>query len=156
MQKLRLKLLLWVALLPGYLITFSQNVGINTLTPLGKLHVKGSSDISQLIIDANATQSNSNPLIRLRKSGGANLLSITADDSTNCFIGLKAGITNYASSFALNNSFIGYQAGYLNSTGHDNTAVGSQALYSNTRMSQNTAIGKGALGTQSYDPGFDY
>ena len=156
MQKLRLKLLLWVALLPGYLITFSQNVGINTLTPLGKLHVKGSSDISQLIIDANATQSNSNPLIRLRKSGGANLLSITADDSTNCFFGLKAGITNIASSFALNNSFIGYQAGYLNATGHDNTAVGSQALYSNTRMSQNTAIGKGALGTQSYDPGFDY
>ena len=30
---------------------FSQNVGINTTTPLGKLHVKGSSDVSQLIID---------------------------------------------------------------------------------------------------------
>ena len=135
---------------------FGQNVGINMMTPIGKLHVKGSADVSQLIIDANATQSNSNPLIRLRKSNGLNLLSIHADDSTNCFFGLKAGITNIASSFALNNSFIGYQAGYLNATGHDNTAVGSQALYSNTRMSQNTAIGKGALGTQSYDPGFDY
>ena len=126
------------------------------MAPLGKLHVKGSTDVSQLIIDANATQSNTKPLILLRKSGGSNLLSITADDSTNCFVGLKAGKSNDASASALNNTFIGNQAGFLNVTGHDNTAVGSQAMYSNTRLSQNTAIGKGALGTQSYDPGFDY
>ena len=144
-----------VAILLCYRITFSQNVGINMQTPLGKLHVKGSSNVSQLIIDANATQSNSNPLIRLRKSEGSNLMSIHADDSTNCFVGLKAGISNNAAAMALNNTFIGNQAGFLNSTGHDNTAVGSQALYSNTRLSQNTAIGKGALGTQSFDPGFD-
>ena len=41
----------------------AQNVGIGITTPLGKLHIKGSVDASQLIIDANATQSNIQPLI---------------------------------------------------------------------------------------------
>jgi hypothetical protein len=156
MKKIIYQIVFIVTLSHSHTITFSQNVGINIATPIGKLHIKGSSDASQLIIDANATQSNLNPLIRLRKSNGMNLLSIHSDDSTNCFIGLKAGLSNNASAAALNNAFIGYQAGYLNTTGHDNTAIGSQALYSNTRASQNTAIGKAALGTQSYDPGFDW
>ncbi|MBK8830534.1 MAG: hypothetical protein IPN60_06705 [Saprospiraceae bacterium] len=39
----------------------AQNVGINTITPLGKLHVKGAEDISQLIIDADTLQGNQNP-----------------------------------------------------------------------------------------------
>ena len=150
-----IRFLLMITLAHFHIGTYCQNLGMNMLTPLGKLHVKGAADASQLIIDANSAQSNSKPLLLLRKSDASKLLAITTDDSTNCFIGLGAGVSNNASTLALNNSFIGHQAGFLNSTGHDNTAIGSQALYNNTRLSQNTAIGRAALVTQSYDPGFD-
>ena len=45
----------------------------------------------------------------------------------------------------LQNSFYGYQAGIVNTTGADNTAVGMAALYSNTTGGANTAVGQQSL-----------
>ena len=146
-------LLGWI-LFPNFLA--AQNVGVNIANPAGKLHVKGSANVSQLMIDAFSPQSNANPLLRLRKSTGIDVLWITSDDSTNCFMGVSAGKSNVVGGGGgIGNSFFGNRAGIHNAQGHDNTAIGSIALYGNTRLSQNTAIGAGALGSQSYDPGFE-
>ena len=56
-------------------------------------------------------------------------------------LGFNAG----ASSFGSNSTFIGYNAGRVNSSGYDNTAVGATAMFSNTSGFNNTAIGAGAL-----------
>src|SRR5688572_29990949 len=118
----------------------AQNVGIGLLAPAGKLHVQGSADNSQLIIDANSTQSNTNPLIKLRKSDGTEILWINSDHINNVFVGLNAGRAN-AQSEGDSNSFFGSNAGYSNTIGDDNTIVGSKALYTNTTGSFNTANG---------------
>lgn len=129
----------------NYLSAYSQNVGIGTTAPESKLHIKGSVDTSQLIIDANVTQSNTHPLIRLRNASGIDLLHIHSDDRNNAFFGVYAGSLNNAAGGGVNNSFIGSVAGYLNSTGHNNTANGAAALYYNTTGSNNTANGYEAL-----------
>lgn len=133
----------------GILLTNSasgQNVGLSILSPQAKLHIKGSENIPQLIIEANATQSNTQPLIRLRKATGNNLLSIHSDDSTNVFLGLNTGRVNVPSgSNGTHNTFIGSLVGFSNTSGNLNTAVGSQSLYFNTTGFSNTAIGVQAL-----------
>jgi trimeric autotransporter adhesin len=53
----------------------------------------------------------------------------------------KAGSIDVGS----NNTFFGYQAGNLNTSGNQNTAIGFRALYSNISGYQNTANGSGAL-----------
>ena len=123
------------------------NVGIGTTSPAGKLHIKGNTNVSQLILDANSTQSNTNPMIRLRKSNGTDLLWISSDDSTNAFIGLHAGRVNTigAGYDGQYNTFIGTDAGHSNTTGYSNTAIGGLSLYSNTSGVSNTAIGASAL-----------
>ncbi|HLF64209.1 MAG TPA: hypothetical protein VI603_10665, partial [Saprospiraceae bacterium] len=102
-----------------YLIFFSVvsaysqgKVGINTTTPQAMLHVKGSADDSQLIIDANSTQSNINPLIKLRNSSSADLMWIHSDSPLNTFVGLNAGRVNNADGGGIYNTFIGADAGY--------------------------------------------
>jgi len=121
------------------------NVGVNTTTPAGKLHVKGSADASQLIIDANASQSNTNPLLKLRSSNSTDLLWIHSDNPFNTFIGLNSGSVNNATGGGLYNTFIGRDAGNNNTTGYSNTANGSLALKLNTSGLGNTAHGTGAL-----------
>ena len=56
---------------PGH----AQNIGVGIASPTGKLHIKGAADVPQLIIDANTTQSNTQPLVKLRNSAGTDLLS---------------------------------------------------------------------------------
>ena len=118
------------------------NVGINTNLPAAKLHIKGSADTSQLLIDANSTQSNSQPLIRLRNSSGIDLMHIHSDQGTNTYVGLHAGKLNNGGSF---NSFFGSEAGASNTTGSDNTANGWSALTANQTGSDNVANGYQAL-----------
>ena len=125
--------------------SWSQNVGVGTLLPAGKLHIKGSSNISQLIIDAHSAQSNTSPLFKLRNSLGNDLLWIHSDDSTNIFIGFKAGRVNMIANGATYNNFIGWKAGFSNTGGSWNTAIGSNALYTNTIGYDNIAIGQEAL-----------
>ncbi len=131
-------------------IVVSQNVGIGTVTPQAKLHIKGAANTSQLIIDANATQSNTQPLIRLRDASGVDLLYIHSDNIFNTFIGLNAGQVNTASpGLGVANTFIGSSAGYSNSTGIYNTAIGQASLFSNNIGKNNTAIGQTALYSNS-------
>ncbi len=127
-------------------LCFSQNTGIGTTTPLAKLHIKGSADTSQLVIDANSVQSNTRPLIKLRNSSGTELLRIHSDDPANVFIGQFAGRVNNANvNGGIFNTFIGAEAGYSNTSGYWNTASGSRALYSNSSGFNNTAQGFNAL-----------
>jgi hypothetical protein len=117
-------------------VMYGQNVGIGTSTPAGKLHIKGSSDTSQLVIDGNATQGKV-PLIRLRKADGSDLLHIHADTELNAFFGITAGSHNNG---GIANTFIGSNAGVNNVTGNYNTAIGRGSLfYSN--YDDNTAVG---------------
>ncbi len=113
------------------------NIGVNTNVPAGKVHIKGSADAAQLVIDANTTQSNTQPLIRLRNSSGVDLMHIHSDHATNTFVGLHAGKLNTGTY----NSFFGSDAGASNTTGSDNTASGWGALFSNQTGSDNVAIG---------------
>ena len=135
------KIILLAAILLFSLASVAQNVGIGTTTPVAKLHIKGSHDSTQLIIEANATQSNTKPLISLRNSAGTDLLWLHSDNANNTFIGLNAGRVNNASGGGLYNSFFGSGAGYSNTTGTFNTANGAGALYTNTTGLSNTANG---------------
>jgi hypothetical protein len=49
----------------------------------------------------------------------------------------------------VNNTFVGYQAGLLNSTGTNNTALGFKALDANTTGANNVAVGVDALGANT-------
>ena len=109
-----------------------SKIGINTTYPVGKLNLKGSENVSQLVIDANSTQSNSNPLLKFRNSSGEDLLWINSDDTSNVFIGKNAGKVNDASADGVYNTFIGNNAGKSNTSGYHNVAIGSGSYSSNT------------------------
>jgi hypothetical protein len=134
MRKMSLLLILLFALSDLH----AQNVGIGTTAPIAKLHIKGTQDSSQMIIDAYTHQSNTHPLIRLRDAAGHDLMAIHADDSTNIFMGVGAGSAN--NGLGKNNTFIGWQSGQA-STGDQNTALGAFALQRNQAGTLNTAIG---------------
>jgi hypothetical protein len=138
------KVSLLIPFVIGVFIVNAQNVGIGTTTPAGKLHIKGAANISQLTIDANATQTNTNPLIKIRRSDGTALMWIHSDDSTNTFIGHNTGRVNNITG-GLNNTFLGSGAGQFNTVGTGNTAGGFRALYTNTLGFLNTAFGGEAL-----------
>ncbi len=142
---MRTRILLNLALIFISLEGISQNVGIGTTTPLAKLQVKGSADVSQLLVDANATQSNSNPLIKLRNSSGSDLLWLHSDNSSNSFVGSNTGRFNEAVNGATGNSFFGSFSADSNTTGANNTALGREALQSNNAGDNATAIGYQAM-----------
>ena len=128
-------------------ISNGGKVGIGITSPTAKLHVKGNTDVSQLIIDAYSLQTNAQPLIRLRSSTGVDLMHIHSDNITNTFVGLNAGRVNNAfSGDGSYNSFFGSGAGYSNTSGSYNTATGFEALYSNYATGDgNTANGYHSL-----------
>ncbi len=121
------------------------STGIGTVTPVGKLNVKGNSNVPQLVVDANSTQSNTNPLIKLRNNNGQDLMWIHSDDTSDCFVGVNAGRLNNVVGFGTDNTFIGGNSGRSNTTGFWNTATGSHSLSSNTEGNFNTADGVEAL-----------
>jgi hypothetical protein len=126
--------------------SFAQNVGLSIVSPQAKLHIKGSDNIPQLIIEANGTQSNTQPLIILRKASGGNLIHLHSDDSTNIFLGVFAGKANvFTGTNGIHNTFLGCLAGSSNTFGRYNTALGSNALYNNTSGFENTACGYESL-----------
>lgn len=141
--------LLLIFCLNLHFTAFTQNIGIGTATPAGKLHIKGSADTSQLTIDANATQTGTHPLIRLRDAAGVDLMHIHSDNAENVFIGLNAGKSNNGASFGRYNTFIGGGSGFSNTLGESNTASGYKALFSNINGGGNTAIGSQSLSSNS-------
>jgi len=122
-----------------------QNAGVGTVSPLAKLHIKGSENNPQLIIDANNTQTNAFPLIKLRSSFGSDLLWMHSDTAFNIFIGFDAGKVNNAVGGGVYNTFIGKDAGNSNTTGSSNTVSGANAFSSNTTGSNNSVFGSHAL-----------
>lgn len=122
-----------------------NNVGINHPNPGAKLHVSGSADTTQFIIDAFSSQSARNPLMKLRESDGTDLVWLNSDDTTNLFLGLKAGEKNKIAMAANFNTFIGSYAGTNNTSGYLNVALGSFALQGNRTGALNTAVGSNAL-----------
>lgn len=120
---------------------YAQNVGIGTTAPKGKLHIKGNADTTQLVIEANSTQSNTRPLIRFRNSAGQDIMHIHTDSEYNLFMGINAGRVNNAAGGGLYNTFIGSSCGYYNTLGSRNTAIGRNALFQNTEGFYNTSIG---------------
>ncbi|MDP1709918.1 MAG: hypothetical protein Q8L21_03460, partial [Candidatus Komeilibacteria bacterium] len=121
-----------------------EEVGVGTSTPSSKLNVAGTANAVQLIVNANATQSNSNPLVQLRKSDSSVLSSWHSDSAQNLFIGYLNGTNNNISgtgSEGLDNIFIGYRTGNGNTTGTRNTALGSEAFEYNSTGYFNTAMG---------------
>jgi len=137
--------LLFTCLLSLVEITFSQNVGINTQSPAGKLHIKGSADVSQLIIDANSVQSNLSPLLKLRNSMGIDLLWMHSDTALNTFIGIYAGRVNNANGGGVFNTYTGSHAGFSSTTGNSNSGFGANSLFMNATGSFNSAHGLNAL-----------
>ena len=93
--------------------------------------------------DAQAFDIRTNNILRSRITTKGQIETYNTGQSV--FLGEGAGTNDDLTSNQ--NSFIGYRAGYSNTTGTNNTATGYQALYSNTTGGQNTASGYGALFT---------
>ncbi|HXH17531.1 MAG TPA: hypothetical protein VNJ07_00485 [Chitinophagales bacterium] len=123
------------------------NLGISTASPAGKVHIKGTVDTTQLIIDASATQKNKHPLIKLRSNTGTDLLSIHSDSPANTFVGYMTGNMNtfLNDSTGNYNTFIGSYVGDSNTIGSDNSGFGARALFNNKDGNANTALGRNAL-----------
>lgn len=73
--------------------------------------------------------------------------STTPFTNTNVAVGFESlkSSPSPAANTGLNNSAIGYQTLFNNSSGGSNTAVGFNALYNNTTANNNTAVGSRAL-----------
>ncbi len=103
-----------------------------------KVQVEESVDEDMIRFDVEGNE----VMILRRNTEGAVCLEL-ADQSHSTLIGMEAGASN-ASALGSNgdeNSFIGYRAGYSNTTGRFNTFLGSQAGHNTTNGDQNTAIG---------------
>jgi len=122
-----------------------NNVGINTPAPSAKLEITGSADTTQFIINAFTTQSPRNPMMKLRTHDGVDLVWLNSDDTTNLFLGLKAGENNKIQNGGNFNTFLGSYSGINNTTGYLNVSVGSFALQGNRNGALNTAVGSNAL-----------
>jgi len=137
------------------------------------LNIYGNTNATHLTVRANATQSNTSPLMIMQNSSGSELLRIHSDDDDNTYVGLRAGEDNTITggTNGLYNSFFGSYAGLNNTTGHyntyignragtqttsgdHNTFVGMQSGYNNTTGSYNVLLG-GAAGQDMYDAHFN-
>jgi hypothetical protein len=104
----------------------------NSLTGSEKL---GSTNNQPVVVITNNTDR-----FRFTSKGQIEVLN----SAKSVFLGEGAGANQDNSSIRYN-VFIGYQAGYSNTTGDHNTASGIYALYSNTMGIYNTASGTNAL-----------
>lgn len=105
----------------------------------GVYAVDGASDYVQLAVEGNASI-----YVRRNIHGDLRLDFSNAAGVTNTFVGSSAGFDNDPTSGATSNTFLGYNAGRLNTEGHSNTLIGRAAGYENTTGIDNTIVGRSA------------
>lgn len=114
------------------------NVGIGTTTPGYKLDVNGAMNIAA----TNFYSIGGSKILGNASGTGVLFVGVGAGPSNtgnfNTFAGYFAGNVN---SSGAGNTFVGYQAGQGNTTGNNNTFVGLQAGNQNTVGTNNTVIG---------------
>lgn len=122
-------------------------IGLSTTGAQGKLHIKGTADQPQLLVQAHSFQSNGNPLILARDGSDEELFRLHADHNPNLFIGRRAGMNNQVMPTISGefNTFIGSLSGEDNVVGNNNSAVGYETLGDNTSGSNNSALGAWSL-----------
>jgi len=104
------------------------NVGIGTTSPSGKLHIAGTADDQQLIVQANSSQT-------------ANILEIQ-NSSNDVLSGVdERGILFSDGGVTPSNLFVGRDAGLVTATGTVNVGIGTQALKTLTTGTSNVGIG---------------
>ncbi|MEO6405694.1 MAG: tail fiber domain-containing protein [Ferruginibacter sp.] len=140
-------------------ISRAQDVaGIGTLTALGKLHVKGTNDTAQLVIQAFTPQSPQQSLLRFIRSNGDSLLSlhsfsdniwmgkyigtISTRGYKNIYLGKYIDLTNGNTPYQ--NIFIGDFAGESVGNGHDNIGIGNDVFKQQTNPINMVCIGSQA------------
>ncbi|MFH1745127.1 MAG: hypothetical protein ABH881_03090 [bacterium] len=107
------------------------NVGIGNISPSYKLDVGGFI--------------NTNQYSGYKQAGNTILYASSTNKGT--FVGEDAGKDVLAD--GLYNTFIGYQAGYNNTTGSNNSAIGYNSLHTNTTGSFNLAMGSYSLSSNT-------
>lgn len=120
------------------ILTQSTSRGGHTAVGYGALSASGS--INSTAIGVNAMQ-----YILGLTSGGSQLLSSTAVG----FEALRGSSTAPETNTGINNTAVGYQALYSNTTAGNTTAVGMEALKNNTVGGLNIAFGERALFTNT-------
>ncbi|MEO6405695.1 MAG: tail fiber domain-containing protein [Ferruginibacter sp.] len=136
----------------------AQNVGIGTTTPLGKLHIKGTQDTSQLVIQAFTTQSPNKPLVSFLAADGSSLLALhsfndniylgknngtgTTTGYKNIYLGKDAGASTTTGYF---NYLIGDEAGKSISNGYENIGIGQRVMQQVTSGNGNVCLGSNVL-----------
>jgi hypothetical protein len=119
-------------------------LGVNELADADndtKIQVEKSADEDSIRFDILGTER----LVMKRNSGDFTLLSFP-NNRKNLFLGQDAGLNTASATTiqAANNTFVGYQAGYSNTTGTSNLFYGASAGYSNTTGDVNIYIGEKA------------
>jgi len=122
----------------------SSQVGIGTNSPEAKLHIKGTNNETQLLIQADSSQSSANPLLKFVKSDGTTELARLYVSNFDLGIGLNI-LKNQNINFNGFNTAIGHQVLMNSGSGSRNTAMGYNALNKNTTGGNNVAVGTNAL-----------
>jgi hypothetical protein len=125
--------------LDGYLLNTTD-----TLT--GELTIVGDTDTTHLIVKANSTQSNTNPIVVLQDSAGNPICSLHSDAEQNVFLGRYTGRVNAPSggTNGLFNTFLSARAGYNNTSGYHNMYIGYEAGNYNQTGAYNICVGSSA------------
>lgn len=108
----------------------------------GQTILGGSSNQSQVVIKANVSQTNANPLIVFQTSAGAEMARINVDANNNYSFG-KVALQSLTS--GTGNIAIGTNALSSNAVRNDNIAIGNNALQNATNTWSQVAIGANAM-----------
>lgn len=131
------------------LASAAQHVGVGVSTTLGMLHIKGTHDSAQLVVQAFNNQSPQKPLMNLIAPGGTPLLSLQAFNE-NVWVGKNIG---QVTTTGYKNIFIGTNIDIQPTTTapYQNVFIGENAGRQVGPGSESIGIGKDVF-TQQYNP----